>query len=175
MLQFTQSTHQSTNDNRLVINGVQYLVNDAVIQILLDTERKNPDWFIRSGNGGDWTKAPEKKVYDKPFDPSTYTKDTVLNVSDPETVKRGCYTVSVNWALCGKDVWTSRNGKRVIKADLLSIVNASAQQFKGAYEKERKLYCFGSKANAEKFAQSCRVISADRRKAVWKSYEAKKQ
>ena len=175
MLNFTLGSQQkSSNDNRLVINGTQYLVSDNVIQILMDTAKKNPDWFLQSGNGSDWTKVPEKKAFDKPFNPDTYTKDTFLSVSDPEMVKKGCYKVSVNWTLSGQSVWTVRNGKRCIKSDLLKIVNAAAQQFKGSYEPENKVYCFGNKVNATKFAQSCRVISADRRKAVWAEYNKDK-
>lgn len=165
------------NDNRLVIGNTGYMVNDEVIKVLNNLFKTHPEYFTRA----EWAdkqsnKQPKQREYKGEFDPSKYTKSTFLTVSEIEQRDKRTFVVTIDWLKSGAEVWkTDRNGKRVIKSDLLTIVNNALSDNKGIYDKERKEYIFTTENRAKKFHDSTAVISADRRKAVWASYKAKKE
>lgn len=162
------------NDNRLIIGDTGYMVNDEVIKVLNNMFKTHPQYFTRA----EWadkqskTDKPKQREYKGEFDPSKYTKSTFLTVSEVEQRDKRTFVVTIDWIKSGMECWKNdRNGKRVIKADLLTIVNNALSDNKGVYDKERKEYIFTTEARAKKFHDSVSVISADRRKAVWASYK----
>ena len=162
------------NDNRLIVNGKGFMVNDEVIKVLNNLLKTHSEYFTRA----DWADKPvvqdkpKQKEYKGEFDPTKYTKSTFLVTSEVEMRDKKTYVVTVDWIKSGSEVWkTDRNGKRVIKADLLTIVNDALSDNKGIYDKDRKEYIFTTEARAKKFHDSVSVISADRRKKVWASYK----
>lgn len=167
------------NDNRLIIGNTGYMVNDKVIEVLNNLFKTNPQYFTRA----EWadkqpnqSKPQRQREFKGDFDPSKYTKSTFLTVSEIEQRDKRTFVVTIDWIKSGSEVWkTDRNGKRVIKSDLLTIVNDALSDNKGVYDKERKEYIFTTQARAKKFHDSVSVISADRRKAVWASYNKKKE
>lgn len=167
------------NDNCLTIGNVGFLVNDKVIEVLNNLHTQHPEYFTRAEWGDrqfKTDKLPKQREYKGTFDPAKYTKSTFLTVSEVEQRDKRTFVVTINWIKSGMEVWkTDRNGKRVIKADLLTIVNNALKDNKGIYDKERKEYIFTARSRAEKFHNSVSVISADRRKAVWASYKVEKK
>lgn len=165
------------NDNRLVIGNTGYMVNDEVIKVLNNLFKTHPQYFSRAewADNNKPSKKPQRE-YKGEFDPSKYTKSTFLTVSEIDQRDKRTFVVTIDWIKSGAEVWkTDRNGKRVIKADLLTIVNNALSDNKGTYDKDRKEYIFTAKSRAEKFHDSVSVISADRRKAVWASYKVEKK
>ena len=168
------------NDNRLTIGNVGFMVNDEVIKVLNNIQSSHTEYFTRA----EWAdkqsktdKQPKRqREYKGEFDPSKYTKSTFLTVSEIDQRDKRTFVVTIDWIKSGMEVWkTDRNGKRVIKADLLTIVNNALSDNKGIYDKERKEYIFTTETRAKKFHDSVSVISADRRKAVWASYKVEKK
>ena len=162
------------NDNQLTIGKVGYMVNDEVIKCLNNLLKTHPEYFTRA----EWADKnpsqdkPKQREYRGEFDPTKYTKSTFLVTSEVEMRDKKTYVVTIDWIKSGSEVWkTDRNGKRVIKTDLLTIVNETLGDNKGIYDKDRKEYIFTTEARAKKFHDSVSVISADRRKKVWASYK----
>ena len=166
------------NDNRLTVNGKGFYVNDEVIKTLNNLYKGHPEYFTKAEftESNKTQSKPQQREYKGTFDPSKYTKSTFLTVSEVEQRDKRTFVVSIDWIKSGMEVWkTDRNGKRVIKADLLTIVNNALSDNKGIYDKERKEYIFTTETRAKKFHDSVSVISADRRKAVWASYKVEKK
>ena len=158
------------NDNKIMIGNTGYMVNDKVIDMFNSLYEKHPEYFTRAEY---LDKAPVKKDDDKPskpFNPDTYTKSTFLPVSEVEQRDKRTFVVTIDW-LKDSTCWkTNKWGKRVIKSDLLTIVNEALKKAEGTYDKERKEYIFTTQYRAKKFYNLVQCISADRRKAVWASY-----
>lgn len=161
------------NDNRLIVNGKGFYVNDEIIKALNGLYKTHPEYFTKADFSD--SKADNKKPqreYKGEFDPAKYTKSTFLTVSEIDQRDKRTFVVTIDWIKSGMEVWkTDRNGKRVIKADLLTIVNDALSDNKGIYDKDRKEYIFTTETRAKKFHDSVSVISADRRKKVWASYK----
>ncbi len=139
--------------------------------------KTHPEYFTKAewADNNKPSKKPQRE-YKGEFDPSKYTKSTFLSVSEIDQRDKRTFVVTIDWIKSGMEVWkTDRNGKRVIKADLLTIVNNALSDNKGIYDKERKEYIFTTENRAKKFHDSVSVISADRRKAVWASYKVEKK
>lgn len=165
------------NDNRLTIGNTGYMVNDEVIKVLNNLFKTHPEYFTKAewADNNKPSKKPQRE-YKGEFDPSKYTKSTFLTVSEVDQRDKKTFVVTIDWIKSGAEVWKNdRNGKRVIKADLLTIVNNALSDNKGIYDKERKEYIFTTETRAKKFHDSVSVISADRRKAVWASYKVEKK